>query len=76
MEVHFTPEQATRLSEIAAHEGIGTEQLVKDAAPHLLEDDASFRAAVQKGLQQADHGEFIDEDEMDARVKRMLISRN
>jgi len=74
MEVHFTPEEAAQLSKIAAHEGIGAEQLVKDAALHLLEDDASFRAAVQKGLEQADRGEFIDEEEMDARIKAMLGS--
>jgi predicted transcriptional regulator len=74
MEVHFTPDEATRLSEIAAHEGIGAEQLVKDAALHLLEDDARFRAAVQKGLEQADRGEFIDEEEMCARMKAMLGS--
>ena len=72
MEVHFTPEEAARLSEIAAHEGIGTEQLVKDAALHLLEDDAAFRAAVQKGLEQADRGEFIEEEEMDERINSML----
>ena len=74
MEVHFTPEEAAQLSKIAAHEGIGAEQLVKDAALHLLEDDESFRAAVQKGLEQADRGEFIDEEEMDARFKAMLGS--
>lgn len=31
-----------------------------------------FRAAVRKGLGQADRDEFIEEDEMDARVRQMF----
>jgi predicted transcriptional regulator len=72
MEVHFTPEQTAQLSQIAAHEGINTEELVKDAALQLLEADLRFRVAVQKGIEQADRGELIDEEEMDARIKRMF----
>jgi predicted transcriptional regulator len=72
MEVHFTPEQESRLASIATREGIDPQELVKDAALKLLEDDAQFRAAVRKGVEQAERGEFIDDGEMDARVKRML----
>jgi predicted transcriptional regulator len=74
MEVQFTPEQEARLSKIAAQEGQAPEALVKDAALRLLEDDARFRAGVRKGIEQADRGEFVEEEEMDARVKRMLQS--
>jgi len=38
----------------------------------LLERDARFRAAVHKGLEQADRSEFIGEAEMDARIERMI----
>jgi hypothetical protein len=48
MEVHFTPEQETQLSQIAAHAGTDTERLVKDAALRLLQEEARFRAAVRK----------------------------
>ena len=72
MEVHFTPEQEARLSKIASREGIGPEELVKDAALRLLEDDVHFRAAVREGIAQADRGEFIEEEEMDARVRGMF----
>jgi predicted transcriptional regulator len=72
MEVHFTPEEAAKLSKIAEREGVGAEELVKDAALHLIEGEARFRAAVQKGLDQADRGEFIEEEEMDARVREMF----
>lgn len=72
MEVRFTPEEEKELVRIATQEGVDPEELVKDAALRLLEDDARFRSAVQKGIDQADRGEFIEEEEMDARVKRMF----
>jgi predicted transcriptional regulator len=74
MKVHFTPDQEARLSKIATREGLDPEELVKDAVLRLLEDDIRFRDGVRKGLEQADRGEFIEEQEMDARVKRMLPS--
>jgi hypothetical protein len=33
-----------------------------------------FRAAVREGIVQADREEFIEEEEMDARIERMLNS--
>jgi predicted transcriptional regulator len=73
MEVHFTPEQETRLSKIATHAGIDAEQLVKDAALRLHQEEDRFRAAVREGIAQADRGEFIEE-EMDAPLEQMLRS--
>lgn len=72
MEVRFTPEQEAHLAKVANQEGVNPEELAKDAALRLLEDDARPRAAVRKGLAQADRGEFIEEEEMDARVNRMF----
>jgi predicted transcriptional regulator len=74
MEVHFTPEQETQLSQIATHAGTDAERLVKDAALRLLQEEARFRAAVREGIAQADRGEFIEEEEMDARLEQMLRS--
>ncbi len=72
MEVQFTPEEEARLARIATQEGVDPAELVKDAALRLLEDDTRFRAGVRKGIEQADRGDFIEEEEMDARVKRMF----
>ena len=72
MEVRFTPEEEARLARIATQEGVNPTELVKGAALRLLEEDARFRAGVRKGVEQVDRGEFIDEEEMDARVKRMF----
>jgi predicted transcriptional regulator len=73
MEVHFTPEQEAQLAQIATQVGTNAERLVKDAALRLLED-AHFRAAVREGIAQADRGELIEEEEMDARLEQMLRS--
>jgi len=73
MEVHFTPEQEARLAQIANTSGTDAERLVK-AALRLLEEDARFRAAIREGVAQADQGKFIEEREMDARLKQMLRS--
>ena len=72
MEIHFTPEEEALLSKIATHIGTDPEQMIKDAALRLLEEDARFLDAVQRGIADADRGELIDEEEMDGRVKRML----
>ena len=74
MELHFTPEQEAQLAQIATKEGTDAERLVKDAALRLLEEDARFRTAVREGIAQADRGEFIEEEEMDARLEQLLRS--
>ncbi|MGH9453737.1 MAG: hypothetical protein ACRD2O_07180 [Terriglobia bacterium] len=74
MEVHFTPEQEAQLAQIATTTGADAEQLVKDAALRLLEEDARFRAAVREGIAQAGRGQLIEEEEMDARLEQMLRS--
>lgn len=70
--MHFTPEQEAQLAQIATTAGTDPEHLVKDAALRLLQEDARVRAAVREGIAQADHGEFIEEEEMDARFEQML----
>ncbi len=74
MELHFTPEEEAQLAQIAAQEGTDAERLVKEAALHLLEEDARFRTAVREGITEAERGEFIEETEMDARLEQMLRS--
>ena len=74
MEVHFTPEQEAQLAQIASTAGTDPEHLVKEAALRLLQEDVRFRAAVREGIAEADRGEFIEEQEMDARVEQMLRS--
>ena len=72
--MHFTPEQEAQIAQIATKTGTDPERLVKDAALHLLQEDARFRRAVREGIAQAERGEFLEEEEMDARFKEMLRS--
>jgi predicted transcriptional regulator len=75
MEVQFTQEQETQLTQIARRDGkADASQLVKDAALRLLDEEARFHAAVLEGKAYADRGEFIEEEEMDARFEEMLRS--
>ena len=73
MEVHFTrPRSAACPNRCQSRSD--AEQPVKDAALRLLEQDAHFRAAVGEGVPQAARGDFIEEEEMDARLEQMLRS--
>jgi hypothetical protein len=73
MEVHFTPEQEAQIVKAAEATGTDAETLVMDAALRVV-NDANFRAAVLEARAFADRGEFIEEDEMDARFEAMLQS--
>ena len=72
MEIPLSPEQEAQLKRLAEHLGKDPGKMVIDAALRVLDEDDRFLAAVRKGIEQADRGEFIDEAEMDARVERML----
>lgn len=72
MEVRLCPDEEARLAAIAEVVGSNPEQLIKDAALHLLDEDRRFLEAAQVGIDLANRGELIDEAEMDARVDRML----
>ena len=50
------------------------DELVQEAVARLLADNEWFKQQVQVGIDQIARGEFIEEDEMDARLERMLRS--
>ena len=66
--------QEAQLNELAAKTGRGTDDLVQEAVARLLAHDEWFKEQVQVGIDQIKRGEFIEEEEMDARVERMLQS--
>ncbi|MGC2110379.1 MAG: hypothetical protein WA655_12735 [Candidatus Korobacteraceae bacterium] len=74
MQLNFTPEQEARLATIAEHEGKPVEQFLTDAALNLLHEHDRFLKAVERGIAAADRGEFVEEEQMDARVEKMLKS--
>ena len=74
MEVHFTPEQQAKLAQVAAQQGRAPDQLVQDFVDRYLENETRFLEGVERGIAAANRGEFIEEEEMNARVERMLKS--
>ena len=74
MEVHFSPEMETRLQQLAVANGKDAEQLVKDTVARMLENQARFIAGVQKGIDQADGGEFVEHNDVLNRIDRLFHS--
>ena len=74
MEVHLPQNQEVQLNELSAKTGRGTDDLVQEAVAQLLAQNAWFKQQVQVGIDQMARGEGFDEEEMDARVERMLQS--
>lgn len=72
MEVHFTPEQQAQLSQIATKAGTAPDRLVTNLVVHYLNEEARFLAAIENGIVAAERGEFIEEEEMDARLEAMF----
>jgi predicted transcriptional regulator len=72
MVVHFTPEQEAQLAQIAVQSGTDTERLVTNVVARFLDEETRFLAAVEKGLAAAERGEFIEEEQMDARLETMF----
>jgi len=66
--------QEAQLNDLALGTGRGTDELIQEAVARLLAHNEWFKEQVQIGIDQIARGEFIEEEEMDARVKRMLGS--
>jgi predicted transcriptional regulator len=72
MEVHLTAEQEAKLARIATKAGTIPERLVTHVVARYLDEEARFLDAVERGIAAAERGEFIEEDEMDARLEAMF----
>jgi len=69
--VQLTPEQDAT-AQIASKAGPSPARLAKDVLVRYLDDEARFLAAVERGIAAAERSEFIEEEEMDARIERMF----
>ena len=74
MEVHFSPDVETRLLQVASANGKDAQQLVKETVARMLDNQARFIAGVQSGIEQADHGEFVEHQEVLHRIDRLFHS--
>jgi predicted transcriptional regulator len=64
--------QESQLNDLAMKAGRDTDDLAQEAVARSLADNEWFMDQVQIGIDQIARGEFIEEEEMDARVERML----
>ena len=68
MEIRLTPEQEARLHELAGFTGKDTDELVRDAVRSYLLDYQKWmqdaREKIDEGFAQAEHGEFIDDEQV------------
>ncbi len=72
MEVQLTLEQEARLALMAERAGTAPEHFATSVVVRYLDEEARFLAAVDEGLAAADRGEFIEEEEMNARLEAMF----
>jgi predicted transcriptional regulator len=64
--------QEAQLPQIGSRIGKDAAQVVKDAASRMLQDQASFVEAVEKGLAANDRGKLIDHDEVVERTEGLF----
>ena len=74
MELSLLESQEAQLNKLALSTGRGMDDLIQEAVARLLAHNEWFKEQVQIGIDQIARGEFIEEEEMDACVKRMLDS--
>ena len=72
MDVHLPERQSAELAGMAARTGRSEQELLAEAVDRMVADQRWFDAQVQVGIDQIARGEFLEEDEMDARVARMM----
>jgi predicted transcriptional regulator len=72
MEIPFTQAQDEHLVAAAEYEGKAVSDLVIDSVNQRLQQDQYFLDKLDRAIAQADRGEFIEEEEMDLRVAKML----
>lgn len=68
MDLQIPERQAAGLASLSTRTGRSTSELAVEAVDRLLAEENWFDSQVQLGIDQIARGEFIEEDEMDARV--------
>jgi predicted transcriptional regulator len=72
MEVRLQPAKEAQLAEIAQQRGLKPDELAQEVLSRYLEDDSRFVEAVNLGLAAADRGDFVEHDEVGAKIQQIL----
>ena len=74
MEVHLSPEQSSRLVELARERGREPHLLAEEAITRYLEEEDRFVDAVKLGESQLERGEYLTHEEVGNHIQRMSKS--
>lgn len=74
MELRLTPELQAKVERAAAENHSGAAEYVQQLVEHYVDHDQWFRQQVQKGLDQLDRGEFLEHEEVWARIEKLFRS--
>ncbi|MGB8888179.1 MAG: hypothetical protein WCC87_15710 [Candidatus Korobacteraceae bacterium] len=74
MEVHLSPDQASKLAHLASERGRDADALAQEAISRYLEEEARFVQAVKLGESQLERGEYLTHEEVGSRIERLLNS--
>ena len=72
MEVHLTQDQLEQLNKLASSTGRGADELVREAIENLLAYNEWFRKEVEIGLAEVRQGELVEDEEVRARINRIV----
>jgi len=72
MDLQLPERQTTELASLSSRTGRSATDLVVEAVDRLIAEENWFAEQVQLGIDQIARGEFLEEEEMDVRVARMI----
>ncbi len=75
MTIDLTPEQEGRIRKVAGYDTRSLGEILTNTAVWLLKLEGSQDEALRRSLEQADRGEFVDEEEIERRFGPATHSR-
>ncbi len=75
MEIELSPELQAKLDRIASQQGRDSKSLVHEAVERLVGYDEWFLRQVDIGLEQADRGEMLEDNEVAARMENLITRK-
>ena len=74
MEIRLSPDQEAHLAALAANQGRSADEVAQEAIARFLDNEVRFAAAVSRGIEAADRGEFVEAKQVWEGVERILQS--
>jgi predicted transcriptional regulator len=69
LDAPISPDLESELSRLAQHAGLDAGNFAAGVLRDFVEHDAEIRAAVRRGVEQADRGELLDHAEVVERIE-------